>query len=275
MHAAAVDVIGAVVTPVRAGIGEFSCRDRKNLLNVAVAQIRVGLQHERDDARDDGGGKRSALHVGRVGAEHATLIVHQDARGRGDVRTGGRNENRRTWIGERRLADAEGGYVAGRVDRAGDDRKAVVARGEVVGVAAGLTVVAAGHDNRRAQPAAPIGRRVLERVPQVGVVVEIGNEIGPRHPTVVGHVVPGHLAQFGQVLAVLIDPVPAQLGVVSHPHRPLAVARGDHHAGDQCGVVAEVGANHILCIGQPAGVDIGLQVRMPVVEDLIGDRVGA
>lgn len=86
VHAAPVPPRGPVLLPcrVRARTGRG---ERQDLLNVAVAQIGVGLQHQSHDARHRGRGKRRAGHHHRVAGNIATRTCairarHRSARSR-------------------------------------------------------------------------------------------------------------------------------------------------------------------------------------------------
>jgi hypothetical protein len=74
MHLAAVPVGGAVVLPDGVGVGDLLRRDGEDFLDVAIAQLGVGLQHQGDDAADDGRGEAGALGGGVVAAEGGAAL---------------------------------------------------------------------------------------------------------------------------------------------------------------------------------------------------------
>ncbi len=277
MHRAAVPVISVVVMPVGVGVGELLGGQRQDLLDVAIAEVRIGLQHQGDNAGHDRRGERRALRNRVVSAEHRAVLVLDKARGRGHIRARRGDKNARPRVTERRLADDQRAQVTRGVDRPGGNRKAVVAGGQVVGVAACLPVVAAGHDDGGPQSVAAVVGGIFEGVFEVRVVVEVGDEVRMRGPGVVGDVVPRHLAERVQIETIVVDPMPGDLGVVGHAYCPLAVLRRHDHARHQRGVGGEIPftalARQIARRGvrEPTGVDVRLQIGMPVVEHFLGD----
>ncbi|MEJ0016471.1 MAG: hypothetical protein WDN25_07890 [Acetobacteraceae bacterium] len=191
---------GAAGIGLAGGVGE-------DLLHVADAETRVGLQHQCDHAGDEGGCERRPVEpeiqvaVGEVAA--ADDGVGQDA--------GARRADQHARAGR-------GVAAVRRVHRAvgveGRDRHDIDAalEGMQVGVVARLEPVAGGEHVDGAEPAAPdrrCGQHRLERP----LVVRIEHRIGEGRavaPTVVGHVEVGGVEQGGLGRAPRIDAVGAR-----------------------------------------------------------------
>ena len=164
--AATVPVGGAVGCPTRRSRIDLVRRQRQNFLNVAVAEVRISLQHDRHHAGHDGRGERGSAHQ-RVIVGSVAIAVVQRRRHDGIARR--RHQNR----GARR---AERCDVPVRRRRSRGNHEAAVGQAVIVGVVAvgrrvgdELAIIAGGKDIDRAEriPAVldGVGQGVLDRRP--------------------------------------------------------------------------------------------------------------
>ena len=162
VQAAAVPVRCAVEGPDMVARAAFSRAVGQDLLDIAITQRRVGLQHQRDHARDDGRCKRGAGQTGVVaGVESGSA----DTVGGDDVGQ---------WVGATATAAgcadqyrSTGGAVARdiAVEIGGCDGDDVLAVLKVVqiGVVAIEVPIGCGLNHHGAEPAATVGRELGQR----------------------------------------------------------------------------------------------------------------
>ncbi len=276
MHAAAVPVARAVVAPLRRAVAHALRGQRENLLHVAIAEVRIRLQHQRNDARHDRRREARALHVAVLAAEGRAAIGLQDMARRHDIAARRGHEQARTRIRERRGAELQRRQVALRVDRADLDGEAVVAGQRALRAAALLARVAARRDDHRAEAAPARVRRILRVREQRALGVDAAvlqvaqREIVGEAPAVVRDVVADHVAEPAQVRAVVREIVAADRRVIGDADAALAVVRRDHHARDHGRVIRHrLRQRAVALLGrEPCRIDVRREIRMMQVENL-------
>src|SRR3546814_10979778 len=88
MHGAAIPVLRTVISPVRIYGVDALCRQGEDVLDVAVAKLRIGFEHQRHAARNDRGSEGGALRDLEIIAESRHIWVFAQAARRASSRIG-------------------------------------------------------------------------------------------------------------------------------------------------------------------------------------------
>ena len=265
MHAAAVPIGGAIETPAGPGGVVVLRRKRQDLLHVAIAEQRVGLEHQRGDAGDDRRGERGARDVG--------VAV---ARGGAHADPGGRDQQGGAGVGEaRHLVVRAGGGDRDRVRR--------ILEVVIVDVVAAGSGIAGGEDDDRAQAVPAVRRGASQDLSSVGkvAVLEIVGEAAGVAPAVVDDVALGHRPAEGVVhllqaaVGAEADPEACDRGPVGDAEGAGGVVGGAEHAGDHGAVkVAVFGLRVIIPVTGvvvPGAVVVCPEVDMGMVDAVVDD----
>ena len=276
VEGAAVPVAGPIPGPARVALVHHARRIGQDLLDVAIAEVGVGLEHEGDDAgRDRRGGRGATEGRGVVTARVAGRAGAVRGRDTGDAAVA-------------RAADEDGGTggavvadLAGIVDRRHGDGLARVLEAVVVGVLALETAVAGGEQDDVAEAAAAIGDGRVDGGAHAreGRRIEIVEEVAVIAPAVVGRV-EADMAQEGvRQLRVghgaAEDTETGDGRVVGDADRARPVPLRRDQAGDGGAVkvagagrrVAVVAAVVIVQRSVVIAVEIGVRVLDTVIDD--------
>ena len=195
MHAAAIPASAAIFLPVSLpGTPRRQCQD---VLNIAIAEMRIRLQHQGHRPRHNGGGKAGPSHRVQLRPRNRAIVELHPALGRHDAHARRTDQHIGPGVGKALAICPQDGQVAGRIKRRHDDVRPAVGHVGVIGIAAAGPAIAGRHHVRRSQPAPAIADRgqVIAEYP-----VHLRGEIRqaewlPQRPAMVDHIVSSHARQ--------------------------------------------------------------------------------